>query len=306
MLRTLLSFGPRAHSALTSPTPLTTEGVLRSIVGDRWDGAEERMANELAYKEEAAAEYDRAFSHVSAHFVPFVLRAARLSPGQSVLDVAAGTGIAAEVALAVIEPEGSIVAADLSPEMVEKARQRLGKASNASVVVEDGQALSFPAESFDAVLCSLGLMFFPDPGRGLSEFRRVLRPGGRAAVSVNTVPDRSYNGRINVVMARYMPSLAEATTRTFALGDAARLELLFSQAGFVDIETNTEKHTFVLPSFDSYFGPFERGGASTGQALVSLPEEVRRAVRQEIRRGLGDTGGPIGIEVEIRIASGRR
>jgi ubiquinone/menaquinone biosynthesis C-methylase UbiE len=264
------------------------------------------MANELTYKAEAAAEYDRAFSHVSAHFVPFVLRAARLAPGQSVLDVAAGTGIAAEAALAVVGPEGSIVAADLSPEMVEKARRRLGKASNASVAVEDGQALSFPDAGFDAVLCSLGLMFFPDPVRGLSEFRRVLRPGGRAAVSVTTVPDRSYNGRINVVMARYMPSLAEATARTFALGEAARLQLLFSQAGLVDIETNIEKHTFVLPSFDTYFGPFERGGASTGQALVALPEEVRRAVREEIRRDLGDTGGPIGIEVEIMIASGRR
>ena len=69
--------------------------------------------------------------------------------------------------------------------------------------------------------------FFPDPARGLSEFRRVLRPGRRAAVSVQTVPDRSYSGQINVIAARHVPSLAEATSRTFALGDAARLQMLF-------------------------------------------------------------------------------
>jgi ubiquinone/menaquinone biosynthesis C-methylase UbiE len=264
------------------------------------------MADELAYKQEAAAEYDRAYSHVSAHFVPFLMRAARLAPGQRVLDVAAGTGIAAEAALAVVGPGGSIVAADFSPEMVDKARQRLGKASNASVAVEDGQALSFPDESFDAVLCSVGLQFFRDPARGLSEFRRVLRPGGRAAVSVTTAPERSYNGKINFAVARYVPSLAEATARSFSLGDEARLRSLFAGAGFQDVDITTEGHRFTLPSFEAYFGPFERGGGSSGQALVSLPEEVRHAVREEIRRDLGDTGGPIRIEVEIRIASGRR
>ena len=105
--------------------------------------------------------------------------------------------------------------------MVEKARARLSKSSKVSVSVEDGQALSFSDQSFDAVLCNLGLMFFPNPVRGLSEFRRVLRPGGRAAVSVNTVVERSYNHQINVMIARYKPSLAEAVTRTFALGEAS-------------------------------------------------------------------------------------
>ena len=190
--------------------------------------------------------------------------------------------------------------------MAKKATERLGKALNVSVSVEDGQALSFPDGSFESVICNLGLMFFPDPGKGLSEFRRVLRPGGRAAVSVNTVVERSYNHQINVIIARYMPSLAEAVTRTFALAETSRLTLLFSQAGFVEIETYTRKHTFVLPSFDTYYGPFERGGASTGQALAALSEKIRHAVREEVRRDLADTGGPIAVEAEYRIASGQR
>jgi ubiquinone/menaquinone biosynthesis C-methylase UbiE len=222
------------------------------------------------------------------------------------LDVATGTGIAAEAALGIVDSSGSVLATDMSPEMVEKARERLVPWPNAAVAVEDGQALSFPDESFDAVVCSLGLMFFPNPERALAGFRRVLRAGGRAAVSVLTAPERSYNGRINVIVARHVPDLAPATARTFALGDAARLRLLFTEAGFQDIETGTEKHRFVLPSFDAYYGPFERGGGSTGQALASLPEATRHDVREEVRRALGGGGGPVEIEVEIRIAGGRR
>jgi len=264
------------------------------------------MPQELTFKDEAAAEYDRAFAHVTAHFMPFLLRAAHLTPGMRVLDIATGTGLSAEAALAAVGPTGHVAAADISPAMIATASARLGHAPNVSVSIEDGQALSFPDESFDAVLCNLGLMFFPDPARGLSEIRRVLRPGRRVALSVNTVVERSYNHQINVVIARYVPSLVEAVTRTFALGEASKLQLLFNEAGFAGFETDTVRHTFVLPSFDAYYGPFERGGASSGQALGALPENIRRAVREEVRRDLADTGGPVKAEAEYRIASGRR
>jgi hypothetical protein len=104
-----------------------------------------------------------------------------------------------------------------------------------------------------------------------------------------------------------VPSLAEAVTRTFALGEASQLELLFNEAGFADFETDTVRHTFVLPSFDAYYGPFERGGASTGQALTALPEEMRRAVREDVRRHLADTGGPVEAERSTELpATGAR
>jgi len=126
------------------------------------------------------------------------------------------------------------------------------------------------------------------------------------AVSVNTVVERSYNHQINVIVARYVPSLAEAVARTFMLGEAALLRSLFAEAGLADVETDTVRHTFVLPSFDAYYGPFERGGASTGQALATLPEEIRRAVREEVRRDRAESGGPVEAEAEYRIASARR
>lgn len=264
------------------------------------------MAEELTYRNEAAAGYDRAFARVTTHFIPYLLRAAHIAPGMRVLDIAAGTGLAAEAALNIVGPTGHVTAADLSPAMVEKSRGRLGHAKNASVAVEDGQALSLPDESFDAVVCSLGLMFFPDALRGLAEFRRVLRPGGRAAVSVNTVPERSYNNRINLAIARHVPSLAAAAARVFSLGDETKLRSPFEAAEFADVEITTEAHRFVLPSFDSYFEPFEKGAGSPGQAFVSLSVEARKAVRDEVKRDLEDTGGPIEVEVEYRLAAGRR
>jgi ubiquinone/menaquinone biosynthesis C-methylase UbiE len=262
--------------------------------------------SELQFGGTAAAGYDQAVGRSTGQAIPALLRAARLGPGQRVLDIATGTGLAAEAAAAVVGPTGSVVAADISPAMIERARRRLAGLPNVSVAVEDGQSLSFADGDFDAVLCNMGLMYFPDPARGLAESRRVLRQGGRAAVSVNTTPERSNIQRINVTIGRHMPSLAEAAARLFSLGDEARLRGLFEGAGFQDVEIATETWRLTFSSFDAYFEPVERGGGSTGETYTGLPEEVRRAVREEVRRDLGDTGGPIEVEVEIRFASGRR
>ena len=66
------------------------------------------MAEELIYKKQAAAGYHRGFAHVMTHFGPFLLRAARLAPGMRVLNIAAGTGFAAEAALGVVGSTGHV------------------------------------------------------------------------------------------------------------------------------------------------------------------------------------------------------
>jgi ubiquinone/menaquinone biosynthesis C-methylase UbiE len=152
------------------------------------------MAAELAFKGEAAAEYDRAFAHVTAYFMPFLLRAAHVAPGMQVFDIATGTGLSAEAALVAVGPTGHVVAADVSPAMAEKARERLGKAPNASVSVEDGQALSFADSSFDAVLCNLAR----HPARVHTDVQIVALRVGRADVGhIRVALDMRLNGPVH-------------------------------------------------------------------------------------------------------------
>ena len=120
-----------------------------------------------------AVGYDEFFGQVTRLYIPALLEAGRLREGQTVLDVATGTGIAAEAALAVVGPSGSVIGGDVSLNMLDVARKRL---ANLPVRLEqfDAHTLPFSDGSFDAVICQLGLMFFDDPLRALREFRRVL------------------------------------------------------------------------------------------------------------------------------------
>jgi hypothetical protein len=103
-----------------------------------------------------------------------------------------------------------------------------------------------------------------------------------------------------------VPSKAAEAERFFALGDERRLRTHSEAAGFAEVEIETETLPFRFASFDAYFGGVERGEGHMGQEYTALPDEVRRAVREEVRREVGDTGGPVEVEVEVRIASGRR
>jgi ubiquinone/menaquinone biosynthesis C-methylase UbiE len=261
------------------------------------------------FHDAGAGGYERAFGRVSSDIVPTLVRAAHVSPGQRVLDVATGTGIVAAAALDIIGPSGHVTATDLSGPMLDQARRRLEKMANVDFALMNGQALTFPKEHFDVVLCGMALMFFPDASEGLSQFYRVLRRGGWAAVSVNTVPERSFVSRINDAIGRHVPSRAAAAGKFFSLGDASHLTGLLEAAGFRKVTATKQSWHYDFPSFDAYFADYDagRGLGATGAEYKVLPEDVRLAVRDDVRRGLErEEGSPITVEVEILFVSGQK
>ena len=131
-----------------------------------------------------ASGYDEMFAQVTRSFIPALLRAARITAGHRVLDVATGTGAAAEAVAKIVGPAGEVCAGDVSSTMLDVARRNL-KDTAIKLELFDGHALPYPQDRFDRVICQMGLQFFDDPARGLAEFHRVLAPEGWAAVSVN-------------------------------------------------------------------------------------------------------------------------
>ena len=267
------------------------------------------MSIDLHYGATAATGYNQSFGRVSAIMVPKLLQMAHIAEGQNVLDIGTGTGIAAEAVANIVGAAGHVTAADKSAPMLAQARQRLDAIPNVTFAIEDGQALSLPGESFDAVLCNMALMLFPEPARGLSEFHRVLKAGGRIALSVNTVPERSFVTRIAVAIARHVPSRAAEAARYFSLGDPIYLRRLIEAAGFTSINLSTETYDFSFPSFDAYFQPIEDGLGGTATEYMGLTPDLRRIVRDEVRgelEGTGVPGAPITVPVELLFASGQK
>jgi ubiquinone/menaquinone biosynthesis C-methylase UbiE len=261
---------------------------------------------ELQFRDTAACGYDQSVARMTLRYIPPLLHAASIASGQRVLDIATGTGVAAEAVATAIGPSGSVIAADISPAMVDKARERLRKLANVTFAVEDGQSLTFADESFDSVVCNMGLMYFPDPARGLSEFHRVLRHGGKAAVSVLTTPECSAVARVLVIIARHVPTRTAEAEQQFALGDEQRLRSLLKEAGFREVQTTTETIHFTYPTFDAFFAGVERGAGSVGQEYMALPADLRHLVREETRQEVGDLGGTVEVDVKVRYGSGRR
>ena len=253
------------------------------------------------------AAYEGYIGRWSRLFVPAVLSAAEVARGDRVLDLAVGPGEAARMAMPIVAPPGCVIGIDIAPPMLEAARTRLsGSAFHA--IAADGQALPFVDGSFDAVVCQLGLQFFPDPARGLQECQRVLRKDRCAAVCVIGSPDRAPMwGILASTLSRYLPTQRDALFLSFALADPDRLARLLWMAGFRDVAIKRETRQGIVESFDTYWADVEAGVGMLPQAYRALSETNRLLVREEVQTRLAEfqSGGKLVLSVEMLIGAGR-
>jgi ubiquinone/menaquinone biosynthesis C-methylase UbiE len=190
---------------------------------------------------EAWRRWREPFAVHTASLTDALVRAARIEPGQRVLDLASGAGEPALTLARRVGPEGRVTATDVSPgwlSVIEDAALAEGL-GNIDLAVADAHALPFPDEAFDRVTSRLGVMFFADVQRALAECRRVLEPDGRVSFLVWGAPDKNmFFGAVMQALASRveLPPPSPGVPGPLRFAPAGSLSHELEQAGFREIE----------------------------------------------------------------------
>jgi ubiquinone/menaquinone biosynthesis C-methylase UbiE len=183
-----------------------------------WDRASDVYAS--AWQRQLAPAQERLLARAAAR------------PGERVLDVACGTGLVTLPLAEQVGDAGSVLGTDLSEKMVEATRRHAAAAGLLRVRAEHmgAEALGVEAGAFDLAVCSLGLMYVPEPGVALREMWRALRPGGRVALLVwGRRAQCGWAEIFSIVDARVK---SEVCPLFFQLGGEGVLERELAGAGF--------------------------------------------------------------------------
>ena len=212
-------------------------------------------------KDSVRATFGRAAATYGGIGPPFIyfgrvlVNAAGLQPGWRVLDVATGRGAVLFPAGEQVGPSGSVLGIDLAAPMVELLQADIVRNGimNAEACEMDAEELRLPDESFDAVTCGFILMFLPNLAAALSEFFRVLRPGGVVAASSWAERDPRWDW-YDAMTKRYVPTAPNAQGRQARiLTTASELMEPLAAAGFVDLEVITEPQDVVYRDEETWW-----------------------------------------------------
>ncbi len=190
--------------------------------------------------------------------------------GSQVLEIACGTGILTGRLKEALPAGARLIATDINPDMVAAAENNLNGSGADSYRTADGTDLPFADNSFDAVVCQFGVMFYPDKVQGYRETLRVLKPGGRFLFNVwDSHAHNRFPALVHETVAGLLPEDPPMFLKApFAYHDVADIEAELRAAGFAEVEAD------VLPRLSS--APSARDVALalvTGSPLISELEQ---------------------------------
>lgn len=218
-----------------------------------------------------------------------LVEAAALQPRERVVDIACGTGIVARTAVRRVGADGSVVGLDLSGPMLETARSAAA-AEGVSVEWREGSAVKLPLAdaAFDVAVCQQGLQFFPDRLAALREMHRVLRPGGRLALSVWREIERSPGFAVlaQALTRRISPQAgALMTSGPFGLSSAEELHGLVAAANFRAITIRQAIKILRYPSPSEFVLRYVAGSALAGP-VAGADDSARATLLADVNAGL--------------------
>lgn len=238
-----------------------------------------------------------------------LLEAAMLEPGLQVLDLASGAGEPAVQIARAVGASGSVMATDLADPMLEGARKRAAAEGLAHMTakVADMEALPFPDNSFDRVTCRFGIMFAPDTAKALSEARRVLKPGGRAAYLVWSLLEKNSIFRAIDGAARELlnGSLLDRPTHPFRFADGS-LAIRMAEAGLEVVEDRTFAYAPEIDAGQPFWRP--QVEMMLANRLAALDEAGRAGFEAKVQANFAPylKDGKYRLGAETRLVVGRR
>jgi ubiquinone/menaquinone biosynthesis C-methylase UbiE len=190
---------------------------------------------------------------ITAKWAEDLVHRARLRGGEEVLDVACGTGVVARLAAGKVAP-GHVTGLDLNAGMLAVARNVLNEGASVNWMEGSALDLPFPSGRFDAVLCQLGLQFFPDQPRALREMHRTVRERGRIALNVYSPIERTpgANAFVSALDEVLGPEASRIKRGEHSFTNPAQLEKLLGDAGFGTVDVQTVVQTITFPSVLDY------------------------------------------------------
>ena len=224
--------------------------------------------------------------------------------GQSVLDVACGTGTVTRLIPPYVGASGAVIGLDFNADRIEVARS-LPSASDLVIQWEEGDACALPFGDamFDIVFCQQGLQFFPDKLGALREMRRVLVPGGKLVLGVWRSVEHQPGGRAmaDALERHVSPEAGSVRLEPFSFGDAVAIETLVTDAGFHDVVSRPIVKNVHFPSAEAFTKRYISARVPLNTMVAAADEEARSAVVEDVVAALKPYETENGLELPTAV-----